>query len=78
MDKLQHLFLCFFITFLFNWKVGTTVGLTIEATQLEGYWRQHGANYTLTNYYWRDTCGDLLFDFIGVKLAVDLKKLIRR
>lgn len=78
MDKLQHLFICFFFTLIFNWQIGTTVGLTIEATQLESYWQRYGTTYTVNNYYWKDTAGDLLFDFVGIKLAVDLKKFIGR
>ncbi len=78
MDKLQHLFICFFFTLIFNWKIGATVGITIEATQLESYWQVHGTEYTYKNYRWKDTYGDLFYDVIGIKLAVDLRKLIGR
>ncbi|KKN73932.1 hypothetical protein LCGC14_0394970 [marine sediment metagenome] len=78
MDKFQHFYIIFFFTFLFNWEVGVTIGLTIEATQLEGYWQKHGTSYTLNNYYWRDTYEDLFYDTIGIKFAIDLKKLFRR
>ncbi len=73
MDKLYHFLLCLIITLLFDWRIGVTVGLTIEGTQAEGYWRERGE---LKNYWWNDTFLDLVFDAIGIVVGMGLRKII--
>jgi len=70
MDKLYHFLLCLATTTLFGWKIGTTVGLTVEATQAEDFWRAHG---TLKTYWWGDTILDLVFDAFGIVVGTFIR-----
>jgi len=76
MDKLYHFLLCLAATFAFGWKIGLTVGLTVEATQIEGYWRKSGIRSLLRYYWWSDTFLDLIFDAAGIAIGMILRRLL--
>jgi len=75
MDKLQHFILCFVVTLLFDWKIGTTMALTIELTQAEAksnsikkpFWKQ---------LFRKDTAFDLVADALGIVSGLFLRYLI--
>ena len=76
MDKLQHFILCFVVTLIFDWKIGTTMALTIEFTQAEAkssplkkpFWKQ---------LFRKDTAFDLVADGIGIGLGLGLGSFLR-
>jgi len=76
MDKLLHFILCMTVTMIFNWKIGTTVGITIELTQAEyGNADVRTFRDRLLSY---DTVGDLIADAAGVIIGRQLKLLIKK
>ena len=74
-DKLQHFILCLVVTLIFDWKIGTTMALTIELTQAEAksspfkkpFWKQ---------LFRKDTAFDLVADGLGVGAGLYLRYLI--
>ena len=74
-DKVYHAVLCFLVTFLFDIRIGVTVALTIEATQVEVYVGEKGVK-ALKNYWWLDTIIDLGADAFGIFLAVFIKTFL--
>lgn len=80
-DKIQHALLCFAITFVATFGYnsstsalfGAVVGVTIEAVQIEAYWRRYKS---LKGYWWSDTIIDLIADGIGIGLALWLRGVL--
>jgi len=73
-DKVLHFLLNVIITFIFGWKVSTTMSLTIEATQAES-----GGNFPWMASFWTrllrwDTLFDLIADGLGLLLGLFLRK----
>ena len=72
-DKLYHIALCFIVTLVLGWKFGLAVGLTVEATQAEAFWRRGNS---LKDYHWLDTVLDIIADIIGIVAGMYLRRLI--
>lgn len=74
-DWPAHLILCFIIA-LFKWDYAVLVGVTIELVQAE-----HDCKYPFMKDFWmrllsKDTIIDLVFDGIGIGLALLIKSII--
>ena len=72
-DKFYHFGLCFIVTALAGWQIGTAVALTIEGTQAEAFWRRGNS---LKDYNWFDTFLDTIADIIGIIAGMYLRRLI--
>ena len=69
-DWLAHFTLCLVVTAVFGWKIGVTVGLTIEATQIEdAYFSKTGVNVA-------DTLIDLFADGLGIIIGEKIHQII--
>lgn len=76
-----HAFVCFLPTVIFGWQAGMVGGLYIEATQFEAVlieWMQKlgwkdGIRMAFSVHNWKDTFIDLVFDAIGIGVAILLK-----
>ena len=65
-----HAIVCFIPTYFFGWQAGMVGGLYIELAQIDVY---YFAGNKLKTYHWKDTFIDLIFDAIGIIIAVILK-----
>ena len=66
-DWIAHALLCFTVCLFFGWKIASTVGLTIEGTQLES-----GFPLSYDNFV------DLASDGIGILLALVLARKLKK
>lgn len=73
-DYIGHFLLCFLVTLVFGWRIGLTVGLTIEFTQAE--YDCFNVRAFFKRITSQDTIKDLIFDGFGIVLAFYIRGLL--